>query len=56
MFGNAFKTRSYNVFDYKPRYYNERKERIRKLEESYAKNRALGKDENLSRLYFSPNN
>ena len=37
MFGNAFKTRSYNVFDYKPRYYNERKERIRKLEESYAK-------------------
>ncbi|AOW16103.1 hypothetical protein LPB03_00900 [Polaribacter vadi] len=56
MFGNAFKTRSYNVFDYKPRYYNERKERIRKLEESYAKNRALGKDENLSRVDFSPNN
>ena len=56
MFGNAFKTRSYYVFDYKPRYYNERKERIKNLEEKYARNRELGKDENLSSVDFSPNN
>lgn len=46
MFGNAFKTRSYNVFDYKPRYYDERKERIRKLEEKYANQNQSDKDAN----------
>jgi hypothetical protein len=56
MFGNAFKTRSYNVFDYKPRYYNERKERIQKLEEKYANNRELGKDSIVSSVDFSRNN
>lgn len=56
MFGNAFKTRSYYVFDYKPRYYNERKERIRKLEEKYSRNKELGIDENLSSVDFSTNN
>lgn len=31
MFGNAFKPRAHYVFDYKPRYYDERKERLAKL-------------------------
>lgn len=38
MFGwnKAFKTRSHYVFNYKPRYYDERKERLDKLQEKYA--------------------
>lgn len=35
MFGNAFKPRAHYVFDYKPRYYDERKERLKKLKEKY---------------------
>ncbi|WP_299624328.1 hypothetical protein [uncultured Tenacibaculum sp.] len=37
MFGwnKVFKTRSHYVFDYKPRYYDERKERLKKLEDKY---------------------
>ncbi len=35
MFGNLFKPRTHYVFDYKPRYYDERKERLDKLEEKY---------------------
>ena len=35
MFGNAFKPRAHYVFDYKPRYYDERKERLEKLKERY---------------------
>ena len=35
MFGKIFKPRAHYVFNYKPRYYNERKERIEKLEEKY---------------------
>jgi len=35
MFGNAFKPRAHYVFDYKPRYYDERKERLTKLKERY---------------------
>ncbi len=35
MFGNAFKPRAHYVFDYKPRYYDERKERLAKLKEKY---------------------
>lgn len=34
--GKAFKTRSYYVFNYTPRYYDERKERLQKLEEKYS--------------------
>jgi len=37
MFGNAFKSRANYVFDYKPRYYSERKERLEKLEKKYQK-------------------
>ncbi|MFY0604160.1 MAG: hypothetical protein JXQ93_09430 [Flavobacteriaceae bacterium] len=36
--GNAFKPRKYYVFDYKPRYYDERKERIEKLKQKYNPN------------------
>ena len=35
MFGKLFKPRAHYVFDYKPRYYNERKERLHNLEEKY---------------------
>jgi len=35
MFGKLFKPRAHYVFDYKPRFYNERKERLRNLEEKY---------------------
>ncbi|WKK64795.1 hypothetical protein [Lutimonas zeaxanthinifaciens] len=43
MFGNAFKPRSHYVFDYKPRYYDERKERLEKLKAKY-KNKEKEKD------------
>lgn len=36
MLGSPFKQRSHYVFNYKPRYYNERKERLDKLENKYA--------------------
>jgi len=35
MFGKAFKPRAHYVFDYKPRYYDERKERLKILKEKY---------------------
>ena len=36
MFGKAFKSRANYVFDYKPRYYDERKERLENLKKKYA--------------------
>ncbi len=33
--GRAFKTRGHYVFNYTPRYYDERKERLEKIEEKY---------------------
>ena len=39
MFGKLFKPRAHYVFDYKPRYYNERKERLQKLEQQYHGNK-----------------
>lgn len=35
MFGSAFKQRAHYVFNYKPRYYSERKERLENLKEKY---------------------
>lgn len=32
MFGKFFKPQTHYVFDYKPRYYDERKERLKKLQ------------------------
>jgi hypothetical protein len=54
MFGNSFKSRSHYVFDYKPRYYDERKERIKRLEEKYAQNKDT--DSDIIDIDFSKNN
>jgi hypothetical protein len=35
MFGSAFKPRAHYVFNYKPRYYDERKERLENLKAKY---------------------
>lgn len=35
MFGTPFKQRAHYVFNYKPRYFNERKERLEKLKGKY---------------------
>ena len=35
MFGKLFKPSSHYVFNYKPRYYDERKERLQNLEKKY---------------------
>tara|TARA_B100000809_G_scaffold266932_1_gene333237 strand:+ start:24576 stop:24869 length:294 start_codon:yes stop_codon:yes gene_type:complete len=44
MFGSAFKQRAHYVFNYKPRYFSERKERLENLKEKYAddKNESSG--------------
>ena len=44
MFGKLFKPRAHYVFDYKPRYYNERKERLKNLEEKYHGNKDASKE------------
>jgi len=36
MIGNFFKQRAHYVFNYKPRYYNERKERLEAVKKKYA--------------------
>jgi hypothetical protein len=35
MLGSPFKQRAHYVFNYKPRYYDERKERLQNLEQKY---------------------
>ncbi|MEN8124007.1 MAG: hypothetical protein ABFR32_02680 [Bacteroidota bacterium] len=37
MLGNFFKPRAHYVYNYKPRYYDERKERIENLKKKYEK-------------------
>ena len=54
MFGKLFKPRAHYVFDYKPRYYDERKERLEKLEDKYHKNKKL--DEEAPKISLSKNN
>ncbi len=44
MFGKAFKPRAHYVYNYKPRYYDERKERIVNLKKKY-KNHKTSSDE-----------
>jgi hypothetical protein len=53
MFGKLFKPRAHYVFDYKPRYYDERKERLQKLEEKYHGNK---EDSDTPRIRLSKNN
>lgn len=54
MFGKLFKPRSHYVFDYKPRYYDERKERLKNLEEKYHGDN--DGDDDISRMTLSKNN
>lgn len=53
MFGKLFKPRAHYVFDYKPRYYDERKERLQKLEEKYHQNK---EDVEFSKIRLTKNN
>ena len=41
---NLFRSRTNYVFDYKPRFYDERKERLEKLEEKYSDKKIDGKE------------
>ncbi|MDX1830203.1 MAG: hypothetical protein R3342_11730 [Lutibacter sp.] len=54
MFGKLFKPRAHYVFDYKPRYYDERKERIKQLEKKYSKSNAS--DEEVNGIKLTKNN
>jgi len=53
MFGKAFKSRKHYVFDYKPRYYDERKERIENLKLKYSDKESK---EDATRIHFTKNN
>ena len=44
MFGKAFKPRAHYVFNYKPRYYDERKERLESLKAKYENNDGTSKE------------
>ncbi len=54
MFGKLFKPRAHYVFNYKPRYYDERKERLQKLEEKYHGEES--EKENVPKIRLSKNN
>ncbi len=54
MFGNAFKPRAHYVYNYKPRYYDERKERLKSLKQKYKNNKETS--EEISRISISKNN
>lgn len=54
MFGKLFKPSSHYVFNYKPRYYDERKERLQNLEKKYH-NPDVNEPE-ISRISLSKNN
>ncbi len=44
MFGKAFKPRAHYVFNYKPRYYDERKERLEILKKQYKNSQSIPAD------------
>lgn len=54
MFGKLFKPQSHYVFNYKPRYYDERKERLRNLEEKYHGQHNV--DEEITKINLTKNN
>ncbi|NLP58404.1 hypothetical protein [Lutibacter sp. B1] len=54
MFDRLFKPRAHYVFDYKPRYYDERKERMQRLEEQYNANKDT--DSETLKIRLSKNN
>ena len=53
MFGKAFKSRKHYVFDYKPRYYDERKARIENLKLKYSHK---GSEADTTKIHFTKNN
>lgn len=53
MFGKLFKPRAHYVFNYKPRYYDERKERMQQLENKY---KSEDGEETTSTLRLTKNN
>ncbi|MFA5298083.1 MAG: hypothetical protein WC389_07730 [Lutibacter sp.] len=54
MFGSLFKPSSHYVFNYKPRYYDERKERLQNLEKKY--HNPDDSEVEISRIRLSKNN
>jgi hypothetical protein len=56
MFGKLFKPSSHYVFNYKPRYYDERKERLRNLEKKYHGKDGHDDSEEISKISLSKNN
>jgi len=54
MFGSAFKPRAHYVFNYKPRYYDERKERLETLKKQH-ENKEV-KTESISKINLSKDN
>jgi len=54
MFGKLFKPRAHYVFNYTPRYYDERKERIQQLEKKYSKSKTT--DEEVNKIKLTKNN
>jgi len=54
MFGKLFKPSSNYVYNYKPRYYDERKERLRNLEKKY--HHSDGNDIEISKISLTKNN
>ncbi|NEW79659.1 MAG: hypothetical protein GZ086_09625 [Gelidibacter sp.] len=54
MFGKLFKPSSHYVFNYKPRYYDERNERLRNLKKKY--HNPDGNDIEISRINLTKNN
>ncbi|MDO9261331.1 MAG: hypothetical protein Q7U08_05275 [Flavobacteriaceae bacterium] len=55
MFGNFFKPRTHYDFNYKPRYYDERKERREQLEKKY-QNENNDTSEEIQRIKLTKNN
>jgi uncharacterized membrane protein len=56
MFGNAFKPRAHYVYNYKPRYYDERKERLEKLKEKYKNKDKVRPDSDLPKITLTKDN
>ncbi len=54
MFGKLFKPSSHYVFNYKPRYYDERKERLQNLEKKY--HNPDGGEPEFSKIRLTKNN
>ncbi|MDO6738298.1 hypothetical protein [Wenyingzhuangia sp. 2_MG-2023] len=56
MFKTPFKPTGHYVFDYKPRYYDERKERLEALEQRYKNERSKDNNDDEYQVTLSKNN